>query len=250
MSTARLTLVHARYELLETVRIPIAVIGSLVFPVLSLLFFVVPQREVAGDPVYATQAVISLSVFGALANGLFGFGLGIAERREKPWEPYLRTLPAPAVSRVGGQILATSALSLASVVPVVVVGALLTEAEASSLRILAGLAALALVSVPFMLLGMAVGYSLPSKGAVAVVQVLMFGLAFGGGLFLPPQLFPGWLDAVSHALPSRAARDLVVVAVQGGPLDASAVIAWAAWTAGALALVLLLHRRDEGARYR
>ncbi|RII89915.1 ABC transporter permease [Clavibacter californiensis] len=250
MSTARLTLVHARYELLETVRIPIAVIGALVFPVLSLLFFVVPQRVVADDPLLATQAVISLCVFGVLANGLFGFGLGIAEKREKPWDPYLRTLPAPAISRVVGLILATGALSLAAVVPVVVVGALLTEAEAPPLRILAGFVALAAVSVPFMLLGMAVGYSLPSKGAVAVVQVLMFGLAFAGGLFLPPQMFPGWLDALSQGLPSRAARDLVVWAVQGGPLNASAVIAWAAWTAGALVLVLVLHRRDEGARYR
>src|SRR6185312_7232851 len=34
-----------------------------------------------------------------------------------------------------------------------------------------------------------------------------FALAFGGGLFLPPQLFTGWLDAISMWLPTRQARE-------------------------------------------
>ena len=41
---------HAKYQFLETVRIPIAVIGNLLFPSLALLFFVVPQRAVARRP--------------------------------------------------------------------------------------------------------------------------------------------------------------------------------------------------------
>src|SRR5690606_11500108 len=53
MSTARLTLVHARYSLVETARTPIALIGTLVFPTLALLFFVVPQQAVAGNALYA-----------------------------------------------------------------------------------------------------------------------------------------------------------------------------------------------------
>ena len=45
-----LAVVHARFQFLETVRIPIAVIGNLLFPSLALLFFVIPQRAVADDP--------------------------------------------------------------------------------------------------------------------------------------------------------------------------------------------------------
>ena len=90
MSVARLTYVHAKYNLLETVRVPVAVIGGLVFPALSLLFFVVPQRVVADNPLFATQAVISLAVFAILANSLFGFGLNIAEATHKaPLDPDL-----------------------------------------------------------------------------------------------------------------------------------------------------------------
>ena len=43
MSTMSLAMLHAKYNLIETARIPIALIGALVFPALALLFFVVPQ---------------------------------------------------------------------------------------------------------------------------------------------------------------------------------------------------------------
>ena len=250
MSAASLAITHAKYSLLETVRVPIAVIGALVFPALSLLFFVVPQRAVAENPLWATQAVISLSVFAVLANGLFSFGLGIAESREKPWDPYLRTLPAPGISRVLGHVFSTGLLGIAAVIPVVVLGGLLTAAEASWWRILLGFVALGASAVPFMLIGICIGYSMPAKAAIAVVQVVMFGLAFGGGLFLPPEIFPDWLESISRFLPSRHAREIVVWAVQGGELETWAWVGWLCWTAVTLTAALVLFRRDEGRRYR
>jgi ABC-2 type transport system permease protein len=248
--TARLSLVHARFNLIETVRVPIAVIGSLVFPALALLFFVVPQRAVAGDPAFATQAVIALSVFAVMSNGLFGFGISIAENREKPWDPYLRTLPAPGIVRVAGLVLATGTLGLVAIVPLVVIGALLTAAEASIGQILLGFLALAITGLPTMFIGMAIGLSLPSKAAIAVVQVVMFALAFGGGLFLPPMMFPEWLDTLSRFLPTRQARELVIWAVQGGSLEWWAPVGVVVATAVLLALVLVLIRRDQGRRFR
>lgn len=250
MSTAQLSVVHAKYLLIETARVPIAIIGSLVFPALSLLFFVVPQRGVADDPVSATQAVIALSVFAVLSNALFSFGLNISEAREKPWEPYLRTLPAPGISRVLGQVFSTGLLGLAAILPVIVVGALFTAAEADPLRILLGIIALAIAALPFMFIGICIGYSMPTKAAIAVVQVVMFGLAFGGGLFLPPFLFADWLDTLSRFLPSRQAREFVIWAVQGGEIEPWVWLGIIGWTVVFLVLALVLFRRDEGRRYR
>ncbi len=140
-------------------------------------------------------------------------------------------------------------LGLASILPVIVIGALATEATADPWRILVGLGALAVASLPFMFLGIAIGYSMPSKAAIAVVQVAMFGLAFAGGLFLPPFLFADWLNALSRFLPSRQAREFVIWAVQGGGLESCVWMGILLWTAGSLALALVLFRRDEGRRY-
>ncbi len=250
MSTASLTMVHTKYLLIETARVPIAIIGGLVFPALSLLFFVVPQRGVADDAVVATQAVIGLSVFAIMSNALFSFGLNIAEAREKPWDPYLRTLPAPGISRVLAQVFSTGLLALVSIIPVIIIGALLTAADAEPWRVLFGVLALAISALPFMFIGICIGYSMPSKAAIAVVQVVMFGLAFAGGLFLPPFLFADWLNTLSQFLPSRHAREFVIWAVQGGELEPWVWIGIVVWTAVFLALALFLFRRDEGRRYR
>lgn len=250
MSATSLTLVHAKYSLLETVRVPIAVIGTIVFPVLALLFFVVPQRAVAGDPTYATQAVVSMAVFSVMVGSLFSFGLGIAENREKPWDPYLRTLPAPGLTRIVAHILATGAMAVAALIPLVVVGALLTEATASPLQLLGGLGAIVLAALPFMLAGICIGYAFSTKAAIAVIQIVFFTLAFGGGLFLPPLLFPDWLNAISQALPSRQGRDFVIWAVQGGDLQPLSWLGLLGWIAVLLAVALLLFRRDEGRRFR
>lgn len=250
MTVLRLAAVHAKYSLLETVRVPIAVIGSLVFPALALLFFVVPQQTVASNPLFATQAVISLSVFAVMSNSLFSFGLSIAEDREKPWDPYLRTLPAPGMARVLAYIFSIGLMGLVAIIPVILIGGIFTAAEAPPWRILFGFGTLAVSALPFMLIGIAVGYSMPSKAAIAVIQVIMFGFAFAGGLFLPPVLFAPWLDTLSKFFPSRQARELVIWAVQGGTIETWAWAGILVWTIVMFAVALLLFRRDQGRRFR
>lgn len=248
--TLGLTLLHARYTLLETARVPMALVGTFVFPALALVFFVVPQRVVADNPEFATQAVISMSVFAVMVNALFNFGMTISQAREKPWDPYLRTLPAPAIARLFAHILAVGLIGIVAIVPVIIVGGLLTAAEASPLRILAGVAALAAAALPFMLVGAAIGYSLSFKAALVVIQIAMFGFAFLGGLFLPPVMFADWLDVASSFTPARQAREFVIWAVQGGPLEWWTWAGLIGWSIVLLALALFLFRRDEGRRFR
>ena len=250
MSVASLTVLHAKYSLIETLRVPIAVIGTVVFPALALLFFVVPQEAVAGDREFATQAVASMAVFSVMVGSLFSFGLGIAENREKPWDPYLRTLPAPGIARVLAHILSTGFLALVALIPLVVIGALLTEARATPLQLLTGLLAIIVAGLPFMLIGICIGYAFSTKAAIAVIQIVFFTLAFAGGLFLPPLLFPDWLNTISQFLPSRQARDFVIWAVQGGEITPLTWLGLVGWIVLLLAGALVLFRRDEGRRFR
>jgi len=80
--------------------------------------------------------------------------------------------------------------------------------------------------------------------------VLLFPLAFAGGLFLPPELFPGWLDRISQALPSRAGRDVAVAAAIGDPAPVGSLAVVAVWTVVLGTLAVLAYRRDEGRRFR
>ena len=194
---------------------PIAVIGNLLFPSLAMLFFVIPQRTVADDPLVATAAIAQLGMFAVMSTCLFTFGVG---RLGGPRDA-VRPVPAHAARRGGprlaGRVLNGVIWSYLALVPLVVIGALLTAATLSPTQ---ALGAVALVArgrgaVP----AARAGDRLPAQleGGDRGGAGELFPLAFAGGLFLPPQAFPAWLDTLSTFLPSRAARDLVVQVITG-----------------------------------
>lgn len=247
---SNLTVLHSRTQLLETSRVPMAVLGSLLFPVLSLAFFVVPS-EAARDPFIATAATAQLVVFAVMNSSLFGYGVGVAEDRAQPWDAYVRTLPVGAGPRMTGRVVTGTAMSALGVIPVLVLAALATEATITLTGAVTGLAALLLASLPFLFGGLAIGYALPTKAALPVAQVVLFPLAFAGGLFLPPDTFPVWLDRLSGFLPSRAARDIVVEAATGSSSAASLqdLVVLLVWILATAALAAFAYRRDEGQRF-
>lgn len=246
----RLVLLHTRFGILETVRIPIAVIGNLLFPGLALVFFVVPNAQVADDPVAATSAVAQLALFAVMSTFLFTFGAGVAEDRALPFDGYLRTLPAGVAPRLLARVLTGLLFALASLVPLLLLGALLTAATVDAGTLGLGVLVVLAAALPFLMLGLAIGYRLSNKAAIAVVQLLLFPLAFAGGLFLPPQLFPGWLESVSQWLPSRAGRDVVVETVTGVESYPLALPVLLGWALLCTVLAGLAHRHDEGSRFR
>ncbi|GAB2464695.1 hypothetical protein GCM10027063_02580 [Promicromonospora xylanilytica] len=246
----RLSWLHLKYQFLETVRIPIAVLGNMLFPSLSMFFFVVPQTAVAGNPLFATTAVAGLGLFAICSASLFTYGLGVAEDRQLPFYPFLRSLPAGPGPQMVARVLNGGIFSLFGLLPLILIGWLFTEATVTPGQLLAGIGTILAVSVPFVLLGMAIGYAMSAKAALPVVQIILFPLAFAGGLFLPPQMFPGWLDAISQATPTRAGRDLLVEATTGAEAYAMALPVLAGWTLLFLVLAVVTYRADEGRRFR
>ncbi len=249
VGTARLVLLHTKFQFLETVRIPIAVIGNLLFPTLAVFFFVVPQPAAQEVPAVATAMVGQLAMFAVMSTFLFSFGIGVAEDRAQPFEPYMRTLPAGAGPRMAGRLINGCIFALMALVPLVLVGWFLTAAEVSMAVLLLAAALILVIGAPFLMLGLAIGYSISAKAALAVVQVVLFPLAFAGGLFMPAELFPDWLDRFSQFLPSRAGRELLIQVLTGSDAYPLALPVLLGWGALFTALAVVAYRRDQGRRF-
>ncbi len=140
-------------------------------------------------------------------------------------------------------------LTYVSMIPVVVIAAVATEARVSALQFLLGLGAVAVVSVPFTLLGLAIGYALPSKAAIVVAQVIFFPLAFGGGLLSGPDDAPGFIKAIAPYLPTRGAVELIWAAVTDWRPDPRALVMLVVWVVALAAVAGWAYRRDEGRRF-
>ena len=250
-AAGRLTLVglHARLHVRQTVRVPFVVVSLTAFPVMGFLFFVLP-RGGTDVPVSATASTAQLALFSMTSVCLFSFGAGVADERALPWDASLRVLPAGPGPRLVGRLLAGLVLSLLGLLPLLVASALTTAAALPMERWVPAVVALMLASAPLLALGLTIGYALPAKAAVAAAQMLLLPLAFAGGLFLPPAVFPGWLDTISRCLPTRAGRDVVIAVATGGEIPLAGVLVLAGWLIALATTAIWAYTRDEGARYR
>ncbi|MET8004710.1 ABC transporter permease [Nonomuraea glycinis] len=242
-----LILAHTRYQALEQLRVPIGLLASALFPAISMLAFVVPFA--GGDPLAATTATGSMMLIGAMSAALMSLSISVSQDREQPWNPYLRTLPAGPFPRFAGRILTTMGMMVTSVIPVLVIAGLFTEATITVPRLLLGVAAVLVSSIPFMLIGLFIGFAMPSKAAVAVSQILFFPLAIVGGLMMPLQVMPAFVETISRFVPSRGAGELVWWLAAGVEPKVLPLVTLVIWTLVAGAAAAWAYRRDEGRRF-
>jgi ABC-2 type transport system permease protein len=241
----RLVRAYARAEVLELLRYPSFSIPTLLFPALLFLFFGVPSEEAD-----ETILMASYAAFGVLAVALFQFGVGIASERASPWQVYLRTLPVSARVRFAARLLAAAAFSLASAGAVVAVALALTSAALGAAQWVRFGLALALGTIPFGLLGLAIGYWLTPKGALPVANLLFLGLAFLGGLWTGPEHLPDAVSSFSRLLPTRQWGEIVWAPVVREPWEWWPWLGLSAYAAVFGLLAAWGYRRDEGQQYR
>ncbi|MFJ6633577.1 ABC transporter permease [Streptomyces sp. NPDC091376] len=93
----------------------------------------------------------------------------------------------------------------------------------------------------FLMMGVIVGsFTKTPEAVAAVANCLMIPMAFLSGSFFPLDMMPGWMQALSRALPLRYLNDGISAALTGGPTRdiavACAVLAGFALVLGAIAM--------------
>ena len=126
----------------------------------------------------------------------------------------------------------------------------LTKATTTVVGLVLGAGAALIATVPFTLMGLAIGYGMPMKAALAVSQVLFFPMAFLGGLMSSPTEAPQFVQAVAPYLPTRGAAELMWAAVLDHSPDPKALVMLGVWTVALAGLAVLAYRNDQGRRFR
>ena len=194
-----LALVHAKYSAARDRRGPDrASSAPCVFPSLALLFFVVPQRGGRRPAVRHAGGHLAARVRGDVERACSASGWASPRTGRSRG---IRTC-APCRPRASRACSATSSrpacIGLAAILPVIVIGGSCDGGRGAA-GACSPASSLSPSSRPAVHAASASASAtrLPSKAAIAVVQVVMFGLAFAGGLFLPPLLFADWLNTLS-----------------------------------------------------
>jgi ABC-2 type transport system permease protein len=241
----RLALLHARALTVELARYPAYLVPTLLFPAAFFLCF-----AVRGPREQAAVRMAAFAGFASIGVAFFQFGVGISAERASPWETYLRTLPLGAATRLGARVLSAAPYAAAAAAVLILTAIATTDVSLAAAQWLTLALALTAGTAPFALLGIALGYWSPERGALPIANLLYLGLSYAGGLWMSSRSLPTAVAVLSPYLPTGALAGVLAAPVAAEPFPLEA---WAELAGFALLFACLAiwgYRRDEGRRFR
>lgn len=224
-------------------REPTALFFSVVMPVgFYALFASIFGRAGAetGLP-FAASSLATFGAFGVVSVMLINPGVGVAEDRTRGWLRVKSVSATPLGISLTARVLAAlpyafGVLLALSAVSVLVAGPVLDLGTWAAL-----VGALVLGSLPFALLGLAVGFVASSNATVAILNALLLPMAVASGLWFPLELMPAPIQALAPFLPTYHLAQLALATITGAPAAGHAV-ALLVMTAFAAGLATLGYR--------
>ncbi|HEX6834869.1 MAG TPA: ABC transporter permease [Rudaea sp.] len=204
-------LLESKFEFLRVLRTPAFAVPTLLFPPMFYLLFGLLLNR--GSANAAHYLFATYSVFGVMAPGLFGFGVGVAIERERGWLSLKRVTPMPA----GAYLLSKMAMAALFALIIYAVLALMAFAL-GGVRLAAwqwiALGAIAVFGVlPFCALGLLVGSRVNASAAPAIVNFIYLPMAFLSGLWVPLTMLPGFVAQLAPVWPSYHLAQLALATI-------------------------------------
>ena len=189
-------------EIKRIVRSPQFTIFTIGMPVAMYLLFgsIFGKLVLANGLPSDVQTMIKLAAYGASGGALFT-GTRVAQERTDGWQRQLRLTPM----RGPGYLLVKVISAMAVALPVLVVvfaaglalGVQMTVAQWGLV-----LVSLWLGTLPFAVLGLAIGLFGKGDTVGAVTGALMMPLGMLGGLWIPLYVLPDWMATLAHFFPT------------------------------------------------
>jgi ABC-2 type transport system permease protein len=235
---------YLRAEIIRVLRNPMFTGYTIGFPVgFYLLFTTIFARGSVLSTNFSAYYMVSMALYGAIGTALTGVGAPIAMERSRGWTRQLALTPMRPRQYLLIKVAAASALSLPVILTILLAGRFVHHVELGVGTWLALVPILWLGAIPFVGLGIAIGYTFRDEAAQGIALTAYFLLSIAGGLWMPVQTFPGWLAGVAHLLPTYSAGQMSWQLLAGArPLTAGTLVLLA-WAIGFLGLAAWRFRR-------
>ncbi|MFE7605358.1 ABC transporter permease [Brachybacterium paraconglomeratum] len=235
-SAATRTLRYAAHTTAMTLTNVAFMVFTIALPVgMYLLFSMMFGAEAEGQA--RGLVMINMAAYGGLGAAVTA-GTQIQEDQRNGFLRQLVVAGLSPRSFLIGSVIAASAVIVPALAAVGLVG-LATGVEASPGRFLLTLVVLWLGLLPTILIGLVLGMVLRGAAAMAGGVVTMMAMAIFGGLWMPLEMFPQWMQELGRLLPTYWISSLGQWSLQGAELPVTGLVVIGAWTLvlGALCLV-------------
>src|ERR1700744_2305548 len=218
------TLALGRAEIMRLRRNKRYAIFTIALPVILYLVVAPSVKSVHVYGIsYAAYYMIAMASVGAFSGALTGNAQRIAQERKDGWVRQLRLTPLPANAYVVGKIVASMAITIPSVVIVLLLGRFYGGVHLATWKWFAIFGVIWVGSLTFTALGIALGYRYKPDTVQPIAMIIYLLMSVLGGLWFAVS---GFLEKVAKFIPTyqvtRIGTD--IISGQSIPMTAFVVI--------------------------
>jgi ABC-2 type transport system permease protein len=217
MSPARLLhayLVEAKLESIRLLRTPAFVVPTLLFPLLFYALFGLVIFHSTGRAFGTPEFLLTnYCAFGAMAPGLFGFGISLAVEREQGILLLKRALPMPPAAHLLAKMLMAGLFVAIVVASLITAGTLFGQVQLSSGKLMALAVITVLGVLPFCAIGFYIGTLATGQSAPAIANMIYLPMSFLSGVWVPLAVLPKVLQSLAPVWPTYHLVQLIRAAV-------------------------------------
>ena len=212
-------------------------IFTIALPVILYLAIAPSVKHVTAYGVgYAAYYMIAMASVGAFSGALTGNAQRIAQERKDGWVRQLRLTPLPANAYVVGKIVASMAVTIPSVVIVLLLGRFYGGVHLELWKWFAIFGVIWIGSLIFTALAIAIGYRYAPDTVQPIAMIVYLVMSVLGGLWFA---LSGFLATVGKFFPTYQITRIGTDIISGQSIPMTAFVVIAAWFAAFLALAVM-----------
>ena len=203
-------------------------VTTIAFPVLLYLLIAKSAKGTVDGVKFAAYYMVAMAMFGAFSGALTGNAIRIASERKDGWIRQLRLTPLPANGYVIAKLVASMAITLPSIVIVLLLGRFYGGVHLAAWEWITIAVVVWLGSLIFTALAIALGYRLQPDQVQPIALLIYFVFLILGGILFP---ISGALKNIGELTPTYEALKIATDVIGGTTVSAGLVIGLIVWMA-------------------
>jgi ABC-2 type transport system permease protein len=223
------TMLLARAEIMRLRRNRRYMITTLAIPIVLYLAIGKSAKVTVYGVNFAAYYMVAMATFGTFSGALTGNAIRIATERKDGWIRQLRLTPLPPNSYVIGKLAASMAITVPSVVILLLLGRYYGGVHLSAGWEWFAIAAVVwLGAMLFTALAVAIGYRYQPDQAQPIAMLIYFLFLILGGIFFP---LSGFLKSLSSWTPTGEAIKIATNVIAGVSVSGWLIVGMVLWLA-------------------
>ena len=199
---------------------------------LPVILYLIVGKQAANSRAYgvefAAYYMVAMATFGSFSSALNGNAIRIAEERKQGWIRQLRLTPLPANAYVIAKLITSMAITIPSVVIVLLLGRVYGGVHLALWAWLVIAVIVWLGSTIFAALAVAIGYRFQPDQVQPITMLVYFTFTILGGIWFP---LSGGLQKIGQATPTYQAVKISTDVIGGISVPSGLVIGLVIWLA-------------------